>query len=78
MTKEQAADHIRRTLNATTYVALAKRIQVTPPYLCMVFQGRRIPRPPIMLRLARALGVTMEELFQYCLELKNARESGNT
>lgn len=79
MTREQVADHIRRTLNATTYVALAKKIQVTPPYLCMVFKGIRVPRPPILLRLSKALGVEMGELYHYISGLRAARvEKDNT
>lgn len=41
---------------------LATRAGISAPYLTLIEQGRRRPRPPVIGRIARELGVAIEEI----------------
>ena len=52
-------------LAETSYYKLAAEVDVTPSFLSRMFRRERSPTVRTGRRIALALGVTMEELFEY-------------
>lgn len=69
-TAADVADHVRRTLNATTYVKLSAELGLSKSYLSMVFAGKRMPLPDVLDRLGRKFGLTVDEMYRYLKSLR--------
>ena len=52
----------KREALGMTQKALAERVGVTPAQMCMIETGKRMPSLIVALRIAAALGCTVEEL----------------
>jgi SOS regulatory protein LexA len=46
-----------RAVFGTRYVDLAHRVSVTPVYIGMILKGSKVPSDPVVVRMARALGL---------------------
>lgn len=47
---------------------LAGRASVTPGYLTLIEQGRRQPSPAVAMRIAIALGVSLDSITYVCVD----------
>jgi transcriptional regulator with XRE-family HTH domain len=72
-TKQVGDPEVLKALSLVSQRQLARQIGVTPPYLSMVFAGRRVPRMPVLQKLARALGVSIEQFYRHIQIVAKAR-----
>ncbi len=56
-----------KALAGHTQVELARKTGLTESYLSMVLAGKRMPRMESMMRLARALGVSVESFYRHLM-----------
>ena len=70
-TKQVGDPKVLKALTGNTQAELARKTGLTESYLSMVLAGKRMPRMESMIKLARALGVTVE-LFYRHLTLRRA------
>lgn len=54
-----------KALAGHTQSELARTTGLTGPYLSMVLAGKRMPRMESMMKLARALGVSVELFYRH-------------
>ena len=72
-TKVVGDPEVVKALTLSSQAELARRIGVTAPYMSMVLAGRRMPRTPVLMKLARVLGVGVESLYRHLILLKQRK-----
>lgn len=75
-TKQVGDSHVLKALTGVSQAELARRTGLTEPYLSMVLHGKRMPRVESMMRLSRALGVTVEMLYRHLVLRRDGKYSG--
>ncbi|MHC4325063.1 MAG: helix-turn-helix transcriptional regulator [Planctomycetota bacterium] len=68
MTKNEIQNHVRRLRfehNQMTQQQLADRVGVTRQTIIAIESGKYSPSLPLAFRIARAFGVSIEQVFQY-------------
>ena len=60
---EEIGRRLRQLRGDRTQAEIAQEIGVTPMAISQYESGNRMPKGPIMMRLARVFGVSVEDLF---------------
>jgi transcriptional regulator with XRE-family HTH domain len=64
---------VRKALGGFSQAAVARQAGVTDSYMSLVLSGQRTPRLPVAARIARVLGVSLDEFSLYLELLKKQR-----
>ncbi len=68
-------DPVTQALKAVSYSELARRSGTTPGYISLLFRGKRSARMATMGKVAKALGVTVNDVYNYLERLARRRKS---
>jgi len=69
----QALISVEEKASAANRSELARSMNLTRSYVSQVLSGRDMPSLPVAVRMARELGITTDELYQYLTEQSLAR-----
>jgi plasmid maintenance system antidote protein VapI len=70
-------DKVAAALKATNYSALARQVGTTPSFISLLFGGRRGASMGTTGKLAKALGMSMDDLHRHLTRVQGRREKAD-
>lgn len=67
-------DPVAQALKGLSYSELARRSGTTPGYISLLFRGKRSARMTTMGKVAKALGVTVNDVYNHLERLARRRK----